>query len=69
MRQLHVCCSPQSWNRSNEAENLQEMCWLGCGASDDVNCSYFKHFTSGENAEILQVTTQKGKCECPESRG
>ncbi|XP_066444333.1 voltage-dependent calcium channel gamma-1 subunit [Eleutherodactylus coqui] len=25
----------------------------------DVNCSYFKHFTSGENAEILQVTTQK----------
>ncbi|XP_073516514.1 voltage-dependent calcium channel gamma-1 subunit [Phyllobates terribilis] len=25
----------------------------------DVNCSYFKHFTSGENAEILEVTTQK----------
>ncbi|XP_075699907.1 voltage-dependent calcium channel gamma-1 subunit, partial [Rhinoderma darwinii] len=25
----------------------------------DVNCSYFKHFTSGENAKILQVTTQK----------
>ncbi|KAM9296012.1 voltage-dependent calcium channel gamma-1 subunit [Gastrophryne carolinensis] len=25
----------------------------------EVNCSYFKHFTSGENAEILQVTTQK----------
>ncbi|XP_056406212.1 voltage-dependent calcium channel gamma-1 subunit [Hyla sarda] len=25
----------------------------------DVNCSYFKHFTSGENTEIVQVTTQK----------
>uniref|UniRef100_A0A4W3KKM0 Calcium channel, voltage-dependent, gamma subunit 1b n=1 Tax=Callorhinchus milii TaxID=7868 RepID=A0A4W3KKM0_CALMI len=23
------------------------------------NCTYFKHFTSGENAEIFQVTTQK----------
>ncbi|XP_077316775.1 voltage-dependent calcium channel gamma-1 subunit [Lithobates pipiens] len=25
----------------------------------ETNCSYFKHFTSGENAEILQVTTQR----------
>ncbi|XP_053563858.1 voltage-dependent calcium channel gamma-1 subunit [Bombina bombina] len=25
----------------------------------DYSCSYFKHFTSGENAEIFEVTTQK----------
>ncbi|KAM4664572.1 voltage-dependent calcium channel gamma-1 subunit [Discoglossus pictus] len=25
----------------------------------DHSCSYFKHFTSGENAEIFEVTTQK----------
>ncbi|GCC32102.1 voltage-dependent calcium channel gamma-1 subunit-like [Chiloscyllium punctatum] len=34
----------------------------GCGDSDlpgEYNCTYFKHFTSGENAEIFQITTQK----------
>ncbi|XP_078081917.1 voltage-dependent calcium channel gamma-1 subunit-like [Mustelus asterias] len=34
----------------------------GCGTTDfpeEYNCSYFKHFTSGENAEFFQVTTQK----------
>ncbi|XP_067859993.1 voltage-dependent calcium channel gamma-1 subunit-like [Heptranchias perlo] len=34
----------------------------GCGATDlpgEYNCTYFKHFTSGENAEIFQFTTQK----------
>ncbi|XP_053309520.1 voltage-dependent calcium channel gamma-1 subunit [Spea bombifrons] len=34
----------------------------GCGPVSlpgDVSCSYFKHFTSGENAEIFEVTTQK----------
>lgn len=25
------------------------------------NCSYFKHFTSGEEAEVFEVKTQKGK--------
>lgn len=24
------------------------------------NCSYFKHFTSGEEAEVFEVKTQKG---------
>ncbi|XP_067914822.1 voltage-dependent calcium channel gamma-1 subunit-like [Heterodontus francisci] len=34
----------------------------GCGSTGfpgEYNCTYFKHFTSGENAEIFQVTTQK----------
>ncbi|XP_078510445.1 voltage-dependent calcium channel gamma-1 subunit [Lissotriton helveticus] len=34
----------------------------GCGPLSlpgDRNCTYFKHFTSGENAEIFEVTTQK----------
>nr|XP_033817957.1 voltage-dependent calcium channel gamma-1 subunit [Geotrypetes seraphini] len=34
----------------------------GCGPlklPGDHNCSYFKHFTSGENEEIFEVTTQK----------
>lgn len=26
------------------------------------NCSYFKHFTSGEEAEVFEVKTQKGGC-------
>ncbi|XP_016084951.1 voltage-dependent calcium channel gamma-1 subunit [Sinocyclocheilus grahami] len=26
------------------------------------NCSYFKHFTSGEEAEVFEVKTQKGLC-------
>lgn len=26
------------------------------------NCSYFKHFTSGEEAEVFEVKTQKGRC-------
>lgn len=26
------------------------------------NCSYFKHFTSGEEAEVFEVKTQKGEC-------
>lgn len=26
------------------------------------NCSYFKHFTSGEEAEVFEVKTQKGWC-------
>ncbi|XP_041073291.1 voltage-dependent calcium channel gamma-1 subunit-like [Carcharodon carcharias] len=34
----------------------------GCGTTDflgEYNCTYFKHFTSGENAEMFQITTQK----------
>ncbi|XP_062886694.1 voltage-dependent calcium channel gamma-1 subunit [Mobula hypostoma] len=34
----------------------------GCGTTTlpgDYNCTYFKHFTSGENAELFQITTQK----------
>ncbi|XP_063309458.1 voltage-dependent calcium channel gamma-1 subunit [Pelobates fuscus] len=34
----------------------------GCGPLSlpgDQSCTYFKHFTSGENAEIFEVTTQK----------
>ncbi|XP_005993780.1 voltage-dependent calcium channel gamma-1 subunit [Latimeria chalumnae] len=34
----------------------------GCGPISlpgGHNCTYFKHFTSGENAEIFEVTTQK----------
>lgn len=28
--------------------------------SSAKNCSYFKHFTSGEEAEVFEVKTQKG---------
>ena len=30
--------------------------------SSAKNCSYFKHFTSGEEAEVFEVKTQKGGC-------
>ena len=28
----------------------------------DYNCSYFKHFTPGQEAEVFEVKTQKGRC-------
>uniref|UniRef100_UPI00398F6712 voltage-dependent calcium channel gamma-1 subunit-like n=1 Tax=Pristiophorus japonicus TaxID=55135 RepID=UPI00398F6712 len=34
----------------------------GCGITaipGEYNCTYFKHFTTGEDAEVFQVTTQK----------
>ncbi|RXM36793.1 Voltage-dependent calcium channel gamma-1 subunit [Acipenser ruthenus] len=37
----------------------------GCGPISlpgEQNCSYFKHFTSGEDAQMFQVKTQKGLC-------
>ncbi|XP_055509734.1 voltage-dependent calcium channel gamma-1 subunit-like [Leucoraja erinacea] len=34
----------------------------GCGSTTfpgEYNCTYFKHFTSGDEAEVFQITTQK----------
>ncbi|XP_030637989.1 calcium channel, voltage-dependent, gamma subunit 1a [Chanos chanos] len=40
----------------------EEVIGKGCGPISlpgDINCSYFRHFTPGEDAEIFEVKTQK----------
>ncbi|MEE6507182.1 hypothetical protein FKM82_007987 [Ascaphus truei] len=52
-------CTKKIFIREADSKNK------GCGPLSlpgDHSCSYFKHFTSGENAEIFEVTTQKGIC-------
>ena len=65
-RLLWAVWTVQTWAYPRD---LQVMTSLFLSVPTEANCTYFKFFTTGENARIFQRTTKKGKNFFPGWRG